>query len=228
MSNSGMFKEKHRLVQPKVRILASRSLRSRQRWLRSTLPKAAALSISLTTLILIVARLAVTVDELTLTPADLARGARVSTCFTPAQACAESIAAKINEARSIIRVQAYGFTSPPILSALASAKERGLDVAAILDKSNDRSGKKDRYSGATFVAHAGIPVFIDYQPAIAHNKIIIIDRHLVITGSYNFTRRAERNAENVTFIDSPEVASRFLSNWNVRRAASRVYIDYLE
>ena len=103
-------------------------------------------------------------------------------------------------------MQAYSFTSPPILSALVSAKGRGLDVAVILDKSNDRSGEKSRYSGATFVAHAGIPVFIDHQPAIAHNKIVIIDRHLVITGSYNFTRSAERrNAENVTFIDSVEL-----------------------
>ncbi len=166
-------------------------------------------------------------DEPALTPGDVARGAAVSTCFTPAQPCAESIVTRINEARSEIRVQAYGFTSPPILSALASAKERGLDVAVILDKSNDRSGEKSRYSGATFVAHAGIPMFIDYQPAIAHNKIIIIDHHLVITGSYNFTRSAERrNAENVTFIDSTEVASRFFSNWNARRAVSRAYVDH--
>jgi phosphatidylserine/phosphatidylglycerophosphate/cardiolipin synthase-like enzyme len=120
--------------------------------------------------------------------------------------CAESIVTRIDESKSEIRVQAYSFTSPPILSALVSAKGRGLDVAVILDKSNDRSGEKSRYSGATFVAHAGIPVFIDHQPAIAHNKIVIIDRHLVITGSYNFTRSAERrNAENVTFIDSVEL-----------------------
>src|SRR5262249_44832552 len=104
--------------------------------------------------------------------------------------------------------------------ALVSAKKHGLDVAVILDKSNNHLRKRSRYSGATFVAHAGIPVFIDYQPAIAHTKIIIIDRHLVISGSYNFTHRAERNAENVTFIDSFEVANRFLSNWSARRAVS--------
>jgi phosphatidylserine/phosphatidylglycerophosphate/cardiolipin synthase-like enzyme len=161
------------------------------------------------------------VDEPALTPGDVARGAVVNSCFTPAQTCGDSIVTKINEARSEIRVQAYGFTSPPILSALAC----GLDVAVILDKSNDRAGEKSRYSGATFVARAGIPVFIDYRPAIAHNKIIIIDHHLVITGSYNFTRRAPRNAENVTFIDSTEVASRFLSNWNARHAVSRAYVD---
>jgi phosphatidylserine/phosphatidylglycerophosphate/cardiolipin synthase-like enzyme len=160
------------------------------------------------------------------TPRGVVRGAAVSTCFTPRQPCEDSIVTKINEGRSEIRVQAYGFTSPPILSALASAKERGLDVAVILDKINDRFGKKSRYSGATFVAHAGIPVLIDDQPAIAHNKIIVIDHHLLITGSYNFTRHAKRNAENVTFTDSAELASQFLSNWNARCAVSRAYADY--
>jgi phospholipase D len=223
-----MFKTKHRLVQPKVRVLASRSLRPGRRWSRWAFGIAAFFAISaLTISFLSDGRFAVGVDEPALTPGDVARGAAVSTCFTPAQRCKDSIVTRINEAKSEIRVQAFGFTSPPILSALASAKERGLDVAVILDKSNDHSGEKSRYSGATFVARAGIPVFIDYRPAIAHNKIIIIDHHLVVTGSYNFTRSAERrNAENVTFIDSAEVASRFLSNWNARRAVSRAYVDH--
>jgi hypothetical protein len=121
-------------------------------------------------------------------------------------------------------------SSAPVIAHLPFAQQHDQRPAlaiVILDKSNDRSGEKSRYSGAKFVAHAGIPVFIDHQPAIAHNKIVIIDRHLVITGSYNFTRSAERrNAENVTFIDSAEVASRFLSNWNARRAVSRAYGDH--
>lgn len=222
-----MFKAKHRLVQPKVRNLASRSLRPGRRWSRWAFVLAAVFTITvLTTLFLSVGRFAIGVDEPTLTRGDVARGAAVSTCFTPAQPCADSIVERINEATSEIRVQAYSFTSRPILSALVSAKERGLDVVVILDKSNDRRGERSRNSGATFVAHAGIPVFIDYKPRIAHNKIIIIDHRLVITGSYNFTLSAERrNAENVDFIDSVDVASRFLSNWNARRAESRAYAD---
>jgi phosphatidylserine/phosphatidylglycerophosphate/cardiolipin synthase-like enzyme len=81
-------------------------------------------------------------------------------------------------------------------------------------------------SGAEFVARAGIPVFIDYRPAIAHNKVIVIDRHIVVTGSYNFTAAAERiNTENVTIIDLSEVANRFLSNWESRLAVSRPFVD---
>lgn len=150
----------------------------------------------------------------------------VTTCFTPAQACADLIVSILDHAQSEIRLQAYGFTSPPILSALVSAKRRGVDVAVILDKSDDRVSSGRRGSAAEFVARAGIPVFIDYRPAIAHNKVIVVDKHIVVTGSYNFTAAAEhRNTENVTMIDSSEVASRFLSNWESRRAVSRAFVD---
>jgi phosphatidylserine/phosphatidylglycerophosphate/cardiolipin synthase-like enzyme len=37
----------------------------------------------------------------------------------------------------------------------------------------------------------GIPTYIDPVHGIAHNKIIIVDREVVITGSFNFTRAAE-------------------------------------
>jgi phosphatidylserine/phosphatidylglycerophosphate/cardiolipin synthase-like enzyme len=95
----------------------------------------------------------------------------------------------LEKAQSQIRLQAYGFTSSPILTALVAAKQRGVDVGVILDKSDERASSA---SGADYVARAGIPVFIDYQPAIAHNKVIVVDRHTVITGSYNFTAAAER------------------------------------
>lgn len=58
---------------------------------------------------------------------------------------------------------------------------------------------KKKYTSADFVAHAGIPTYIDDQHAIAqNNKIMIIDRQTLITGSFNFTKAAEeKNAENL-------------------------------
>lgn len=147
----------------------------------------------------------------------------VTTCFTPAQTCAKLIVSILDHAQSQIRLQAYGFTSLPILTALVSAKGRGVDVVAILDKSDDRASSG---GGAEFVVRARIPVFIDYRPAIDHNKVIVVDRHIVVTGSYNFTAAAEhRDTENLTIIDLSEIANRFLSNWESRRAVSRPFVD---
>jgi phosphatidylserine/phosphatidylglycerophosphate/cardiolipin synthase-like enzyme len=59
---------------------------------------------------------------------------------------------------------------------------------------------------------------------IAHNKVMVIDHDLTITGSYNFTRSAERrNAENLLVISSRPVAAWFEENWNSRLRSARAY-----
>jgi phosphatidylserine/phosphatidylglycerophosphate/cardiolipin synthase-like enzyme len=43
-----------------------------------------------------------------------------------------------------------------------------------------------------------------------HNKILVID-DTVITGSYNFSRSAQFNAENILFIESAALAETYSS-----------------
>ena len=82
----------------------------------------------------------------------------------------------------------------------------------------DRSQKTQKYSSSTFLANARIPTYIDAEHAIAHNKIILIDRSVVITGSFNFTKAAEeKNAENLLIIRSKELAKPYLDNWQYHR-----------
>jgi phosphatidylserine/phosphatidylglycerophosphate/cardiolipin synthase-like enzyme len=142
----------------------------------------------------------------------------VSVCFIPGGACADQIVDAIAQARSEVRVQAYGFSARPIIAALARARARGVDVAVILDKSDER---RLCQTDAALLA-AGVPVWIDRVSGIAHNKVIVIDRRVVIGGSYNYTASAERrNVENVTIIESEAVAARFLANWSARRDAAQ-------
>ena len=54
----------------------------------------------------------------------------------------------------------------------------------ILDKSN----KSKKYSAGDFTSHMRVTTHIDSQHSIAHDKIIIIDKETVITGSLNFTK----------------------------------------
>jgi len=140
--------------------------------------------------------------------------------FSPNGGCTQAIVNEIDRAKSEILVQAYSFTSAPIAKALLSAHKRGIKVIAILDKSN----KTARYSSATFLYNSGIPVFIDSAHAIAHNKIIILDRETVITGSFNFTKAAEnKNAENVLILKSKALAKEYLKNWEEHKGHSIEY-----
>ncbi len=136
------------------------------------------------------------------TPA-VAEQAAPQVCFTPGGKCTDLIVSEIAGARHSILVQAYSFTSVPILSALKAAHARGVDVAVIVDKTSARQSKSgSRYSAATYLANAGIPVWVDTKVAIAHNKVMVIDAATVITGSFNFTAAAQNhNLENLPVLD---------------------------
>jgi phosphatidylserine/phosphatidylglycerophosphate/cardiolipin synthase-like enzyme len=140
--------------------------------------------------------------------------------FSPKGGCTEAIISQIDKAKTEILVQAYSFTSAPIAKALLNTHKRGVKVEAILDKSQ----RREKYTSATFLANSGIPTFIDDRHAIAHNKIMIIDREIVITGSFNFTKAAEeKNAENLLIIRNKALAKSYMDNWYKHREHSEKY-----
>ena len=140
----------------------------------------------------------------------------VKVLFSPNGGCTEAIVTEIDDAKSEILVQAYSFTSAPIAKSLLEAHKRGVKVQAILDKSQ----RTANYSSATFLANSGIPTFIDAAHPIAHNKVMIIDGTSVISGSFNFTKAAEKNAENLLIIKSEEMAKLYKDNWDIHRQHS--------
>ena len=133
--------------------------------------------------------------------------------FSPQGGCTEAIVAEVNQAQRELLIQAYSFTSQPIASACVSAHQRGVNVIAILDKSQET----EQYSAADFLLNSGIPTVIDSKHQIAHNKVILIDGRTVITGSFNFTTNAEKsNAENLLIIhDRPDLYSAYEANMRI-------------
>lgn len=117
----------------------------------------------------------------------------------------------IESASKEILVAAYSFTDARIARSLVDASRRGVRVRVVLD-SSQLSGK---YSSATFLANAGLPVRIDGKHAIMHNKYMVIDGVTVQTGSFNYTSAAIRkNAENVLVVrDNPQLAKEYATDW---------------
>lgn len=150
--------------------------------------------------------------------------AEIAVCFTPEYGrtpnCTQEVVNALTGAKNSVLIQAYGFTSAPIAKALMDAHRRGVEVKVILDRSN----RTAHYSAATFLAHAGIPVWIDAQHAIAHNKVMIIDGNTVLTGSFNFTKAAEQqNAENLVTIRDAALAEQYTANWQKHLQHSEPY-----
>ena len=61
---------------------------------------------------------------------------------------------------------------------------------------------------------AGLDVWLDANPKNMHDKIILIDGMIVITGSYNFTASAEKkNDENILIIHNADIAALYLQDF---------------
>jgi phosphatidylserine/phosphatidylglycerophosphate/cardiolipin synthase-like enzyme len=131
--------------------------------------------------------------------------------FSPSGSAHELIIRAIQGARQSIRVAAYSFTSKDIARALVEAHREGVDVRVVLDDSQ----KSERYTGATFLANAGIPTRTSSRYAIMHNKFLVIDDKHVQTGSFNYTKGAQqRNAENVIVLwNQPAIAVTYDREW---------------
>ena len=142
------------------------------------------------------------------------------------------IAGRVRDAKRRVRICSLLINSGTLISELGNLLQRG-DV--MVDGIYDRTQMSDVYRqwqnvpqnrwkiGALrqIIARAGLigKNSTPYTPTgrhdFMHNKVLVID-DTVITGSYNFSRSAEFNAENILFIESAQLAE-----------AYSVYIDHL-
>lgn len=149
--------------------------------------------------------------------------ADVSVGFSPEGSAQQLVINTLNSAQQSINLMGYSFTSPEVVKALVAAKRRGVDVRVVLDS----KGNQGRASEAAInlLVNAGIEVRTVDNYKIMHDKVAIIDDVTVQTGSFNYTRAAQRsNSENVIVMwQMPEVAQVYLGHWQSRWSQGQVW-----
>ncbi len=153
----------------------------------------------------------------------------VQTCFSPSGNCSSHIMRVIGQARKEILVAVYAFTSDDIAWALVKARERGVKVQVVVDLEFDRENPTSKVS---FLERRGLAVRrisgINNGKAgrgsgLMHQKFAVIDRSVVLTGSYNWTLSADKfNHENLLlFRDAgglaEEYRNEFFRLWGTKR-----------
>jgi len=148
---------------------------------------------------------------------------QIEYAFSPGGA--ESLVLKVIQSAEIeIRMMAYSLTSAPVVSALIEARKRGVEIALVVDhKSNivqDQSGKSRAALSA--LVNAGCRVRSVSGGALQHDKVLIVDRETVQTGSLNYSRAATRNSENVLVVwKNAQLAQGYLEHWQSRFASGK-------
>jgi phosphatidylserine/phosphatidylglycerophosphate/cardiolipin synthase-like enzyme len=158
-------------------------------------------------------------------PASTLSAASGGTCrpeagFSPEGSASRLVDHVIDSAQHSIRLAAYSFTSADVVRRLINAKQRGVDVAVIVDEKNnlveDRSGRAR--AALNLLVNAGIPTRTINVYPIHHDKYMVIDGKNVETGSFNYSAAAAtRNSENALVLwDCPLMAEPYLNHWQSR------------
>jgi len=140
--------------------------------------------------------------------------AKVSAYF--GEDCETSLIKEINSARKEIQLAIYTFTRPSIYKALANAQRRNVKIEVKYDAEvAEWEGMQD---AIVYMKEAGITcteiVPIKGETGKMHNKYLIVDQKVVITGSYNYTTAATiLNYENTVVIESSQIAKQFYQNF---------------
>jgi len=144
-------------------------------------------------------------------PSFSVRGTQVEIYFSPDDGVADRLAALISQASTSIYFLAYSFTSDALAEAMHQRASAGVVVNGVFDESqyfSNTGTEFDRFR------ESGIDVRVDANRGLMHNKVIIIDEKMVVTGSYNFSANAEeRNDENVLILHSPEIAAMYVEEF---------------
>ncbi|KAG2222503.1 hypothetical protein INT45_012817 [Circinella minor] len=127
--------------------------------------------------------------------------------FFPSENSYHKFITALKSAEETLYVCIFSMTDNTTAKALAQAKRRGVDVRIITD--NEQRDAK----GSDVIRlneEEGIPFKMDNEDQFMHNKFAVIDRRMVLTGSFNWSISARyRNHENVIITNVESVVEAY-------------------
>lgn len=119
------------------------------------------------------------------------------------------ICKEIRGARRCVWLAMFCLTDDVLADELLKAHARGVDVRVIVDDEQAECAGAD----AQRLADAGVPVENDQSWARMHHKFAVLD-HIVLSGSFNWTRQASRdNRENLCIMRDRSMVSSFTAEF---------------
>lgn len=138
-------------------------------------------------------------------------GTPIQVIFSSEDNALSNLIAVVNDAQRSIRFLAFSFTDYPLAQSMIDRSKAGVDVKGIFETFSSNGTRSELM---TFWC-AQVPARQDGNPSFLHDKIIIVDESIVITGSLNFSTNAdESNEENVVILDNPEIAALYLQEFD--------------
>ena len=139
-------------------------------------------------------------------PAIFSGEIKIENYFCPEDSCKLHVINALRGANSSVYFMDFSFTDEDIGNLLWNKDYEGLDVKGIME--TRQAADYSRYDDLREFT------ILDNNPYTMHHKVFIIDRKIVITGSYNPTENAnENNDENILIIHDEKTAEKFIAEF---------------
>lgn len=130
--------------------------------------------------------------------------------FSPGDDCENAIVSSIRNANHSVKICVFTISENVITNEIIAAKKRGVSVTIITD--NDKLN--DKGSDIRWLADEGVRIRIDQSSSHMHHKFCIVDKEILLTGSYNWTKSAaDRNQENLLVTEDPKMVKAYLNEF---------------
>lgn len=127
----------------------------------------------------------------------------------------QAVIQELRQAHSTVLLALYGFDNRMLAEELAKTAGRGVSISVKIDAAKSKEKKESAI--IEFLNASGVRLQPVAPEGRNHNKFAVIDQAKVITGSYNWTLKAEKNWENLLLLDCPELAKMYVREWEAIR-----------
>ncbi len=136
---------------------------------------------------------------------------RVAAKFSSQGSVGKAVTVAIRDTKERLTLALYGFDNSELGDELLKLVKKKVAVRVKVDSA--RSAGKKIVALLDKLKAGGVDVQTVAPNGRNHNKFAIIDGKRVLTGSYNWTLKAENNWENLVILDCPELAKAYEAEW---------------
>ena len=136
---------------------------------------------------------------------------RVNPKFSSRDGLAQTVSESLRQAKQKVILALFGFNNNDLADELIKLAKKGVVVRVKIDTAKGAEKKTEALIGR--LKSGGVEVQTVAPGGRNHNKFAVIDGSRVLTGSYNWTVKAESNWENLLVIDCAELAKSYESEW---------------
>jgi len=126
--------------------------------------------------------------------------------FSPGEDCRRQLLDLLVTARETLDISVFTISDDRLSDAIVIAHKRGIHVRLITD--NDKA--HDQGSDIFKLIDRGINVRMDNTESHMHHKFAIVDKTILVNGSFNWTRSAtDYNQENILVTNEPKLVAAY-------------------